>query len=108
MVRGRILWTLRLINLVLLLDAMVFYARVANRAAGVSLLGYKTVVEARQSVALLQHMYHLVSDKRQARNALLSGLVKVLEVDLTSSEVEVTFLTPLLYNGSTSAFCVQT
>lgn len=35
-------------------------------------------------------MYNLVSDKRQPRNSLLSGLVKVLEVDLTSPEVEVT------------------
>lgn len=40
-------------------------------------------------MALLCHMYNLVSDKRQPRNSLLTGLVKVLEVDLTSPEVEV-------------------
>ncbi|KAG0278785.1 Sister chromatid cohesion protein 2 [Linnemannia exigua] len=51
--------------------------------------GYKLVAGTGQSVALLSHMYNLVSDKRQPRNALLSGLVKVLDVDLTSPEVEV-------------------
>ncbi|KAG0370608.1 Sister chromatid cohesion protein 2 [Mortierella sp. AD032] len=51
--------------------------------------GYKLVAETGQSVALLSHMYNLVSDKRQTRNALLSGLVKILDVDLTSPEVEV-------------------
>ncbi|OAQ23723.1 hypothetical protein K457DRAFT_142489 [Linnemannia elongata AG-77] len=51
--------------------------------------GYKLIAETGQSVAMICHMYNLVSDKRQPRNTLLSGLVKVLEVDLTSSEVEV-------------------
>lgn len=53
-------------------------------------VGYKLIAETGQSVAMICHMYNLVSDKRQPRNTLLSGLVKVLEVDLTSSEVEVT------------------
>ncbi|KAF9156205.1 Sister chromatid cohesion protein 2 [Linnemannia schmuckeri] len=51
--------------------------------------GYKLISETGQSVALICHMYNLVSDKRQPRNTLLSGLVKVLEVDLTSSNVEI-------------------
>ncbi|KAF9901320.1 Sister chromatid cohesion protein 2 [Linnemannia zychae] len=51
--------------------------------------GYKLIAETGQSVAQISHMYNLVSDKRQPRNALLFGLVKVLEVDLSSPEVEV-------------------
>ncbi|KAG9322107.1 hypothetical protein KVV02_000999, partial [Mortierella alpina] len=51
--------------------------------------GYKVIPETGNSVALLSRMYSLVSDKRQARNSLLSGLVKILDVDLAASEIEV-------------------
>ncbi|KAF9119017.1 Sister chromatid cohesion protein 2, partial [Mortierella sp. 14UC] len=67
--------------------AYTYQASLRGSKAGVH--GYRLVAETGQSVALLSHMYNLVSDKRQPRNALLSGLVKVLEVDLLSPEVEV-------------------
>ncbi|KAG0201126.1 Sister chromatid cohesion protein 2 [Mortierella sp. GBA30] len=51
--------------------------------------GHSVIPETGSSVALLSLMYSLVSDKRQARNALLSGLVKVLDVDLASREIEI-------------------
>ncbi|KAF9925061.1 Sister chromatid cohesion protein 2 [Linnemannia zychae] len=51
--------------------------------------GYKVFAETGQPAAMICHMYKLVSDKRQPRNALLVGLVKLLEVDLSTSEVEV-------------------
>ncbi|KAF9964489.1 Sister chromatid cohesion protein 2, partial [Mortierella alpina] len=51
--------------------------------------GYKVIPETGNSIALLGPMYSLVSDKRQARNSLLSGLVKIMDVDLAASEVEV-------------------
>ncbi|KAF8939051.1 Sister chromatid cohesion protein 2 [Dissophora ornata] len=41
------------------------------------------------AMALLSAMYTLLGDKRQARNALLSSLVKVLDTDLEASQVEV-------------------
>ncbi|KAF9312157.1 Sister chromatid cohesion protein 2 [Podila horticola] len=40
-------------------------------------------------VSLLGPMYGLISDKRQTRNAFLSSMVKVLDVDLTVSNIEV-------------------
>ncbi|KAF9292602.1 Sister chromatid cohesion protein 2 [Mortierella alpina] len=51
--------------------------------------GYKVIPETGNSIALLSPMYSLVSDKRQARNSLLSGLVKILDVDLAATEIEV-------------------
>ncbi|KAF9100563.1 Sister chromatid cohesion protein 2 [Mortierella sp. GBA35] len=63
--------------------------RASLRGAKADVQGYKVLPETGQSVALLYHMYKLASDKRQVRNALLSGLVKLLDVDLTSAEVEV-------------------
>ncbi|KAG0048551.1 Sister chromatid cohesion protein 2 [Gryganskiella cystojenkinii] len=51
--------------------------------------GYRVMPESNQAVALLDTMYSLAGDKRQTRNALLSGLVKVLDVDLTVPDVQV-------------------
>ncbi|KAF9950107.1 Sister chromatid cohesion protein 2 [Mortierella alpina] len=63
-----------------------FQKRVQREKADVQ--GYKVIPETGNSVALLSPLYSLVSDKRQARNSLLSGLVKVLDVDLAASEIE--------------------
>ncbi|KAF9111311.1 Sister chromatid cohesion protein 2 [Mortierella sp. AM989] len=52
-------------------------------------LGFKINTDTGDAISLLAPMYSLVGDKRQVRNSLLSALVKVLDVDLTVSEVEV-------------------
>ncbi|KAF9586445.1 hypothetical protein BGW38_004872 [Lunasporangiospora selenospora] len=49
--------------------------------------GYTMVVDAAN--ALINPMYALMGEKRQQRNALLSALVKVLDVDLSSPSIEV-------------------
>ncbi|KAF9541997.1 Sister chromatid cohesion protein 2 [Mortierella hygrophila] len=67
----------------------VYTYQTSLRGSKANVHGYKLIAETSQSVAMICHMYNLVSDKRQPRNTLLSGLVKVLEVDLTSPEVEV-------------------
>ncbi|KAF9984672.1 Sister chromatid cohesion protein 2 [Modicella reniformis] len=51
--------------------------------------GYKVIPETGNAAALLNPFYSLVGDKRQARNALLLALVKVLDPDLTASEAEI-------------------
>ncbi|KAG0348789.1 Sister chromatid cohesion protein 2 [Podila humilis] len=51
--------------------------------------GFRWMPEVMKAVALLGHMYNLLSDKRQIRNAFLANLVKLLDVDLTIQEVEV-------------------
>lgn len=50
------------------------------------------LAENGNAIALLGPMYGLVSDKRQTRNAFLSSLVKVLDVDLSVSKIEVCVL----------------
>ncbi|GJJ70407.1 cohesin loading factor subunit SCC2 [Entomortierella parvispora] len=57
--------------------------------ASADTLGYRVVPETNQPKALLDTMYGLASEKRQTRNALLSGLVKTLDVDLTVKDVQV-------------------
>ncbi|KAF9190052.1 Sister chromatid cohesion protein 2 [Haplosporangium sp. Z 767] len=56
---------------------------------GTDVQGFKVVPETGNASALLSRMYRLVSDKRQARNALLSGLIKILDINLTPSILEV-------------------
>ncbi|KAF9204444.1 Sister chromatid cohesion protein 2 [Haplosporangium sp. Z 27] len=51
--------------------------------------GFKISSDTGDMVSLLAPMYSLVGDKRQARNSLLSALVKVLDVDIEALDVEV-------------------
>ncbi|KAG0013085.1 Sister chromatid cohesion protein 2, partial [Podila clonocystis] len=54
---------------------------------GQEIQGFK-VVENGDAIALLGPMYGLVSDKRQTRNAFLSSMVKVLDIDLAAPTIE--------------------
>jgi hypothetical protein len=53
-------------------------------------IGYRIIPDTGHIVGLLNPLYSLISERRQARNALLLALVKVLDPDLAGSEVEVT------------------
>ncbi|KAG0367745.1 Sister chromatid cohesion protein 2 [Gamsiella multidivaricata] len=67
---------------------MYLYQMRVQEARG-EVQGFRINPETGNAVALLNVMYSLVEDKRQTRNTLLSGLVKVLDVDLTTSDIEV-------------------
>ncbi|KAK3829419.1 MAG: sister chromatid cohesion C-terminus-domain-containing protein [Benniella sp.] len=51
--------------------------------------GYRIISDTGHIVGLLNPLYSLISERRQARNALLLTLIKVLDPDLAGSEVEV-------------------
>ncbi|KAI8605883.1 sister chromatid cohesion C-terminus-domain-containing protein [Dissophora ornata] len=63
--------------------------QISVQKAHVVVQGFKLDPATGNAMALLSAMYTLLGDKRQARNALLSSLVKVLDTDLEASQVEV-------------------
>ncbi|KAF9347557.1 Sister chromatid cohesion protein 2 [Mortierella sp. AD094] len=67
---------------------MYIYQKTVHKTAA-EVRGFKISADTGDVVSLLAPMYSLVGDKRQARNSLLSVLVKVLDIDLTAPEVEV-------------------
>ncbi|KAF9384973.1 Sister chromatid cohesion protein 2 [Mortierella sp. AD011] len=67
---------------------MYIYQKTVQKTAS-QVRGFKIDADTGNIVSLLAPMYSLIGEKRQARNSLLSALVKVLDVDLTAAEIEV-------------------